>query len=161
MLILQGEYPAMIPPRGASRPRESEVCMLRLKILRAMVIPYRILFFSGVLALLLFLSPSCGGNANQPDAEGNYAFRIQLSTTSGTQPYTGTIIATKADGQIEITNVEGIAPNSYNIKGVQMDITFSKAAAAGHLKVALLKGGSVLAEGETSAAFGTVALSGR
>jgi hypothetical protein len=121
----------------------------------------RILLIAGVLILLTVLFPSCGGNANQPDAEGNYAFRIQLSTTSGTQPYTGTIITTKADGQIEITNVEGIAPHSYNARGVQMDITFSKAAAAGHLKLTLLRGGNVLAEKETSAAFGTVALSGR
>jgi hypothetical protein len=133
----------------------------RLKIFPVTVSFCRMLLWAGALALLMVFLPACGGNANQPDAQGNYAFRIQLSTTSGTQPYSGTIIATKADGQIEITNVEGIAPTSYNTRGVQMDITFSKAAAAGHLKVILLKGGTVLAEGETSAAFGTVALSGR
>ena len=139
----------------------------RFMILRRLIgsgapaIPYRLLLCAGAVALLLLFMPGCGGSANQPDAEGNYAFRIQLSTTSGTQTFSGTIIATKADGRIEITHVEGTAPTSYNTRGVQMDLTFSKATAAGHLKVVLLKGGTTLAEGETSAAFGTVAVSGR
>ncbi len=135
--------------------------MRRLNIFPANPVTSRILLCAVALASLTAFLPACGGNTGQPDAEGNYAFRIQLSTTAGTQPYTGTLITTKADGQIEITNVEGTAPHSYNTRGVQMDITFSKAIAAGHLKVTLLKGGVVLAEEETSAAFGTVALSGR
>ena len=111
-------------------------------------------------AALLLTMAGCGGGS-QTDAEGNVTYSIRLTTISGTQTYSGTIMVTRADGQIETSDVEGVAPRTYTVKGVQVDLVFSKESSMGYLKVELLNGRTVVAEGDTSAAFGTIWVTGR
>jgi hypothetical protein len=116
-----------------------------------------------ILAIALLLPLALGACDKPDDSDGpvsDVPYTIELSC-QGTQTFKGNIMVTKADGQIEITDVEDLAPRSYSVKGVQVDCTFQKTSATGYLKVRILRAGKVLAEGETGAAYGTTWVTGR
>lgn len=117
------------------------------------------------LTILLLVAGMPATACSTPDNSNDYTlsektYTIQL-TSEGPQKFTGTIIATRANGQLEFTNIESVAPTSYIVKGIQVDCTFQKATATGYLKAAIMTNGKKIAEAETIAAYGTVQLNGR
>ena len=117
---------------------------------------------ASMVAVLAFLVTLAGCSAGgQTDNAGNITYTIRLTTLSGIQAFSGTMMVTRADGQIETTSVEGLAPRNYTVKGIQVDVTFSKESTMGYLKVEILNGRTLLAEGDTSAAFGTIWVTAR
>ena len=115
-----------------------------------------------MVAVLVFLVTLAGCSAGgQTDNAGNITYTIRLTTLSGIQAFSGTMMVTRADGQIETTSVEDLAPRNYTVKGIQVDVTFSKESTMGYLKVEILNGRTLLAEGDTSAALGTIWVTAR
>ena len=103
-----------------------------------------------VLLALLFLATAC-------PLEEESEFTVVIMGTEGLD-YSGGIIATQAGGASRSTRVEGAVPGEYRILGLQVTATVQKQADTGVLKVELYKIGELVAEGQTSDAFGTVSV---
>ncbi len=114
-----------------------------------------------LLLLSSLFATACGSTDNgNGGAVSDVPYTIRL-TCQGTQDFKGTITVIKADGQIDITNVEGTAPLSYNYTGVQVDCTFQKTTATGYLKATIMRGNKAVAESDTLASYGTIWITGR
>jgi hypothetical protein len=122
---------------------------------------FKLLFFTMLLLVAGMATTAC----STPDNNNDYtlsekAYTIQL-TSEGPQKFTGTIIVTRADGQLEVNNIESVAPTSYSVKGIQVDCTFQKTTATGYLKAVIMTNGKKIAEAETITSYGTIQLNGR
>ncbi len=76
------------------------------------------------------------------------------------QAFNGSYVLLKLDGSITSEKIDGVAPRTFTVTGLQVDLTISKSTAAGFLDVQLKKGQDVIAEGTISHSFGTLNLIG-
>jgi hypothetical protein len=113
------------------------------------------------LSLLLLPLPlgGCADNADGPsDKDATYTIRV---TGSDGQAFNGFYSVMEADGHVVNTDVEGIAPKDYRVKGLQVDLTFNKPTRMGYLEVTILRGSTQVAYGDIPASFGSLSLTGR
>lgn len=82
-------------------------------------------------------------------------FTVRVSGTEGLK-FNGSYMITTTEGKSESKSVEGTVPAEYTMKGNIVSVTFQKQAEAGVLKVEILQGDKVVAQSETSAAYGVV-----
>jgi len=111
--------------------------------------------FCAVLALAIiigvFVSQSPGFSPPSQD------FTIRVSGTSGLD-FSGSYSVMK-DGIITSSEtVYGVVPTQYRAKGAAVSAAFQKQSESGTLKVQILKGGKVVKEEQTTAAYGVVSV---
>ncbi|MDQ7794106.1 MAG: hypothetical protein RDU89_06800 [bacterium] len=103
-----------------------------------------------MLALFL-LAVSCSTAALETE------FVIRLSGTPGLEWHGGYMVV-NAQGQSVSTSVQGRLPAEYRARGVIVSVSFQKQVENGLLRVEVLSGGKVVVSGETTAAYGVVAV---
>lgn len=103
-----------------------------------------------LVTLLTLLALGCSGGSGSILSSD---FTIRVTGTPGTT-FTGTYMAMQADGTSNSHSVEGTTPTEYTVKANTVSVVFQKKAEAGTLRVEVLKGGQVVSESETTAAFG-------
>jgi len=113
-------------------------------------------FFGFGLLLLfgyvMFIAPNHGGKGLLESD-----FTVEISGTSGLR-YSGSYMVTSTTGKSASKSVEGKVPGQYNVTGNIVSVSFQKKSESGSLKVQILKGGNVVAETETSAAYGVASV---
>lgn len=82
-------------------------------------------------------------------------FIVKVTGTEGLK-FNGSYMITTTEGKSESKSVEGTVPAEYTMKGNIVSVSFQKQAEAGDLKVEILQGDKVVAQSETSAAYGVV-----
>ena len=87
-------------------------------------------------------------------------FVIKVSGTSGLE-FSGSYMVTMAGGESVSKSVDGIVPAQYTVRGTIVSCAFQKQSEAGTLRVEIAKGGKVVSESETSAAYGVVSVATR
>ncbi len=97
---------------------------------------------------LIFIG--CDSNLGEDE---NYI--IKVSGTSGLE-FSGSYMAVTSDGDSVSKSVDGVVPTQYSLSGTIISCSFQKQVEAGTLKVEILKGGQVVAESDTTAAYGVV-----
>ena len=95
-----------------------------------------------------------GDSGGLSDADENYT--IKVSGTDGLE-FSGGYMAVTSDGKSVYKSVDGVVPAQYSVSGTIISCSFQKLVEAGTLKVEILKSGQVVAEDDTSAAYGVVA----
>ncbi len=123
------------------------------------ILKYGALLTSLLLCLSLSLA-ACSGSGTDLPPTGDQTLVIRITGDSGL-PFSGSYVTVKADGNIETGQLEGTAPRDFPVEGMQVDVTVKKTTATGYLKVQILRGRTAVAEGEITASFGSVVLSGR
>lgn len=111
----------------------------------------------GLFVLGVILS-ALGGNdtATTSTKEGDKAkFVIKLTGTDGLE-FSGSYMVVTWDGKSVSKSVDGKVPTEYQVDGAMVSTSFQKKSESGSLKVEILKGDKVAAEGETDAAYGLV-----
>jgi len=112
----------------------------------------------GILILIfyaMFIAPSM----NKPGLlEANYL--IKVSGTQGLK-FSGTYMTSGQAGKSESKTIDGTVPAQYEAAGMIVSVSFQKKTENGNLKVQIFKGGSVVAESETTAAYGVVSAATR
>jgi hypothetical protein len=100
---------------------------------------------------------SGGGTSSGKGANSLFSsdFTIKISGSPGLK-YSGSYMVLTASGDSTSKTVDGSVPDQFNVSGNIVSTTFQKRAESGNLKVEIVKGGSVVAESETSAAYGVV-----
>ncbi|MDD2297631.1 MAG: hypothetical protein PHX79_07445 [Sphaerochaetaceae bacterium] len=101
----------------------------------------------------VFLLIGCGSTTAMTDTD----FVVKVSGTEGAA-FSGSYMTTTTEGQSESKSVEGTIPAEYNMKGNIVSVSFQKQAEAGDLKVEILQGDEVVAQSETSDAYGVVSV---
>lgn len=107
------------------------------------------------LLLLMILGGACRDVENTGTASGDVFFLIQISG-DGVQSFKGSYTVMLANGDVVTTEVAGMAPISYRVRGIQVNCTFQKMAEPGLLSVVILKEGKLVGQAETESAYGTV-----
>jgi hypothetical protein len=105
--------------------------------------------------LVLLLSGSVLLGCSSVPAMTDMDFSIKVSGDSGAK-FSGSYDVTTTEGKSENKSVDGTVPVEYNVKGNIVSVSFQKKAETGNLKVEILQEGKVVAQGETSAAYGVV-----
>jgi hypothetical protein len=82
-------------------------------------------------------------------------FTIRVSGTSGLK-FSGSYMGVTAGGTSTSRSVDGIVPEEYSVEGTIVSCTFQKQSESGRLRVEIIKGGKVVSQSETSAAYGVV-----
>lgn len=82
-------------------------------------------------------------------------FTIRVSGTTALK-FSGSYMTVTAGGSSTSKSVEGTVPAEYNVSGSIVSCSFQKQSEGGNLKVEIIKGGKVVSESETSAAYGVV-----
>lgn len=103
---------------------------------------------------------SSGGGSANPITQGiggvlasDYVIKV---TGSDKCKFSGSYMLVTADGQSQSKSVEGRVPAEYTASGSIVSTSFQKQAENGILKVQILKGGKLVNESETTAAYGVV-----
>jgi hypothetical protein len=84
-------------------------------------------------------------------------FTIKVSGTAGLN-FSGTYMVTAPTGKSVSKSVDGVVPAQYKITGSIVSLSFQKKAESGILKVEIIRGGRVVAETQTSAAYGVASV---
>ena len=84
-------------------------------------------------------------------------FTVKVSGTEGLK-FNGSYMITTTEGKSESKSVDGTVPTEYTMKGNIVSVSFQKQTDAGDLKGEILQGNKVVAQSETSAAYGVVAV---
>jgi hypothetical protein len=100
-----------------------------------------------------------GGNASTSSTDEILSsdFVVRLSGMPGLK-YSGSYMTVTASGNSKSLSVDGYAPPEYRVSGSIVSTTFQKQAKGGQLSVEIVKGGQVVSQSETSAAYGVVAV---
>jgi len=117
-----------------------------------------------VVALFIYAmahnSPPSGGSSGNPINAGlggvlaeDYIIKV---TGSDSCKFSGSYMVVTADGQSQSKSVEGRVPTEYQCRGSIVSTSFQKQGESGMLKVQIMKGGRLVNESETSAAYGVV-----
>ena len=85
-------------------------------------------------------------------------FTIRVSGSVGR--FSGSYMSIRA-GQAQQESVDGTTPAEYRVTGIQASCCFQKKETYGTLSVQILKDGSVVNQGETSAEYGVVTVAGQ
>lgn len=80
---------------------------------------------------------------------------IKVNGSDGCK-FSGSYMLVTTDGQSQSKSVEGRVPAEYQARGSIVSTSFQKQAESGLLKVQILKGGKLVNESETTAAYGVV-----
>lgn len=72
--------------------------------------------------------------------------------------FSGSYMVTTAGGKAMSRSVDGIVPAHYRVRGVIVSCAFQKQSELGSLRVVISKGGKIVAQSETSAAYGVVSV---
>ena len=83
----------------------------------------------------------------------NSDFTIQVTGTSGLK-FSGNHMTTTTSGGSTGESVEGTVPATFKVSGNIVSCVFQKQSEDGRLKVSIIKGGQVVSESETTAAYG-------
>lgn len=86
---------------------------------------------------------------------GDSDFTIEVSGSSGLE-FSGNYMVVTSEGQSTSKSVDGIVPARYDVRGNIVLCTFQKQSEYGILRVEILRGADVVAQSETSAAYGIV-----
>jgi len=109
------------------------------------------LFYLVVFILLVASTASCGGVSVEE-------YTISVSGTAG-QPFNGSYMGVDS-GSTNSKSIEGVVPATYTISGSIVSCMFQKTTDNNNLlKAQISKKGKVVAETETTAAYGVVTLS--
>ena len=105
---------------------------------------------------------STKGSAPLKSASGIFSsdYTVNVSGTSGLG-FSGAYMVVNAAGESESKSVDGIVPQSYQLRGSIVSVTFQKQSESGSLQVQILKNGRVVAASDTSAAYGVVSAATR
>jgi hypothetical protein len=114
-------------------------------------------FFVALLLSVALLFAACSGSS--VPTTGDKSFIVRITGDAG-QAFTGSYVMIKDDDSIITGQLEGNALEDYRVDGTQINLTVQKATATGYLKVQILLGRDVVAEGEITAAFGSINLTG-
>ena len=87
----------------------------------------------------------------------SHDFTIRVSGTSGLD-FSGSYSAMKAGISSSSETVYGVVPTQYWANGAAVSAAFQKQSESGTLKVQILKGGKVVKEEQTIAAYGVVSV---
>ena len=128
--------------------------------MRARTLPKRVGLIAPMFLCLALVAAACPGTGTETSGVSDQGFTIRVPGDTG-QSFTGSYVLLKADGNIITSQFEGTAPYELKVEGLQVDITVQKTAATGYLEVQILRGRSVVAEGDIPSAFGSITLSGR
>jgi len=82
-------------------------------------------------------------------------YQIEVSGTAGLK-FSGSYLVVSGDGSSTGHSVDGTVPASYTVKGSIASVVFQKQSEAGSFTVQISKGGKVIKESTTSAAYGVV-----
>jgi hypothetical protein len=83
-------------------------------------------------------------------------YEIKVTGDAGMK-FSGSYMVVEVGGSSTSKSVEGTVPASYSVAGSMVSVAFQKQSdTGGRLKVAILKGGKVAKESETTAAYGMV-----
>lgn len=108
-----------------------------------------------IISLLLVLISGCMGSA---DSE----YHITISGNTPAVVYSGTYTVVTSSlfsgDNSKSTNVEGWGTKEYTVRGKIVSVTLEKEVKEGTLSVEILKDGNVVAQSETSDAFGKVSV---
>lgn len=108
--------------------------------------------------VLLILATALSGIGKTPTIGqgqgGTPDFLVRVSGSAGI-PFSGSIMAVTA-GKSTGQSVSGKTPAEYEISGSIVSVTFQKQGELGRLRVEILKGDTVAAEGETATSYGVV-----
>jgi uncharacterized protein YuzE len=107
--------------------------------------------------LVLLLSGSVLLGCSSVPAMTDKDFSIKVTGDSGAK-FSGAYDITTTEGKSENKSVDGTVPVEYNVKGNIVSVSFQKKAETGNLKVEILQDGKVVAQSETSAAYGVVSV---
>lgn len=92
------------------------------------------------------------GVGNSPLGMSSYT--VNVSGTPGLN-FSGSYMVV-ASGKSESRSVDGVVPQSYQLKGNIVSVSFQKKSQGGVLEVKILKDGRVVSASDTSAAYGIV-----
>lgn len=105
-------------------------------------------------------TPNSGGGTGNPINAGlggvlaeDYIIKV---TGSDSCKFSGSYMLITADGQSQSKSVEGRVPAEYQCRGSIVSTSFQKQGESGMLKVQIMKGGRLVNESETTAAYGVV-----
>ena len=87
----------------------------------------------------------------------NSDFTVQVTGTSGLK-FIGDYMTATTSGGSTSKSVEGTVPATYTVSGSIVSVVFQKQSEGGLLKVAILKGGKVVSQSETTATYGVVSV---
>jgi hypothetical protein len=109
------------------------------------------------IAVFIWNMAGSGGGTSGKSASSLFSsdFTIKLSGSPGLK-YNGSYMVVTAGGDSTSKTVDGSVPDQFNVSGTIVSTQFQKQAESGDLKVEIVKGGSVVAESETSVAYGVV-----
>jgi hypothetical protein len=82
-------------------------------------------------------------------------YTVKVSGTPGLS-FSGSYMVVTASGKSESKSVDGKVPQSYQLSGSIVSVSFQKQSESGVLEVQILKDGRVVSASDTSAAYGVV-----
>jgi len=111
----------------------------------------------GVLSLMVlavgFAACSAGGGGSLSEKE----FTIRIEGAEGAK-FSGSYAVVQSDGQNSTKSVDGTVPAEYTATGSLVSTSFQKQGEDGMLVVKIYEGDELVAEQNTEAAFGVVAV---
>ena len=110
-----------------------------------------------IVAGFIWSMAGSGGGTSGKGANSLFSsdFTIKLSGSPGLK-YSGSYMVVTAGGNSTSKTVDGSVPDQFNVSGTLVSTTFQKQGESGNLRVEIIKGGNVVSESETSAAYGVV-----
>ena len=106
-----------------------------------------------LILLIAVLSLVVGGCAGIGDSD----FTIKVSGTSGLK-FSGNYMVVTSGGGSTSKSVDGTVPAQYTIRGNIVSCVFQKQSEYGTLRVEIVKGGKIVSQSETLAAYGVVSV---
>jgi len=108
----------------------------------------------GIVAIIIIVVAISTCNGVIP---GDSVFQIKVSGTEGLE-FSGSYLVTTADGKVTSKSVDGFIPAQYSVTGTMVSVAFQKQTEVGTLIVDIIKDNKVIANEDTTAAYGIVSV---
>lgn len=100
-------------------------------------------------------SPSGSSPSKSVSSIFSSDYTVKVSGTPGLR-FSGSYMVVTASGKSESKSVDGEVPQSYQLSGSIVSVSFQKQSESGVLELQILKDGQVVSASDTSAAYGLV-----